>query len=108
MRIQLQVLKSKVARRILWLFVLSAGIPLIIISTISYNYISSKLESDTATQINREARSLGLAMLDHFLSSESNLKIVENGLKVMPDLSFFATNESLKNNFKTIYIKKIN
>ena len=106
MRIQLQILQSKVARRILWLFVLSAGIPLLIISLISYNYISAKLESDTATQINREARSLGLAMFDHLLASEANLKIIENGLKVISDVSIYAENESLKNNFKTIYIKK--
>ncbi|GEM_PF-2415513 len=106
MKFESRALNSSVAKRIFWLFFLSAGIPLLTISLISYSYISNRLEQESSHQIYRESRALGLAIYDRFISLESNLKTIENGIKNSQGIPTYADDEWLRTIFDSVYIKQ--
>jgi diguanylate cyclase (GGDEF)-like protein len=107
MKFESRALNSNVAKRIFWLFFLSAGIPLLTISLISYHHISERLEQDSSHQIYRESRALGLSIYDRLITLESNLKTIESGLKNNLDVSVYANDEWLRSIFESVYIKQI-
>ena len=57
------VFRSRVAKRIFGLFILAAFIPIILISFISFNYISTQLDNEARRQLYRESRGVVLMNL---------------------------------------------
>lgn len=98
------VFKSKVAKRIFGLFILAAFIPVILISLISFNYISTQLDQETRRQLYRESRSLGLVIFDRLTSLDINIKIIVSGLQRGVSPEFFEKDEWLQTIFKALFI----
>ena len=98
------VFKSKVAKRIFGLFILAAFIPVILISLISFNYISTQLDQESRRQLYRESRSLGLVIFDRLTSLDINIKIIVSGLQRGVSPEFFEKDEWLRTIFKALFI----
>lgn len=106
MKITNQLLKSKVARRILVLFVLSSVIPLATIYLITLSHVSETLEQETSRQLYRESRALGLSIYDRLLLLESTLKTVEKSLLENSDIRDYKNDEWLMMLFRSLSVKQ--
>ena len=104
MAFEIKSLRSRVSKRIFTLFVLSAFIPLLTISLISFKQISEQLYKESKRQVYRESRALGLTIYDRFLSLETNLKLISNILESSSGRISMAEDIWLRSIFSSIYI----
>lgn len=96
--------KSKVAKRIFGLFILAAFIPVILISYISFNYISTQLDEQTRRQLYRESRASGLLIFDRLTSLDMNINIIASELHRGALPASLEKDEWLQTLFKALFI----
>jgi HAMP domain-containing protein len=76
MRIRLGILKTRVARRILFLFVLCAILPVSVLSFISYFSVRNQLLNESQSQLGGMTKNAGLAVAERFQFLESTARLV--------------------------------
>ena len=96
MFIQIKFLSSKVAKRIFFLFVIAAIIPISFVGFLSYNYIVSLLTNQKYEQLSASSKSYGMAVYDRILLAEEQFINLGNELT--------NSNEIKTNNNKFNYI----
>jgi len=74
MKFQAEFLRSKLARRIVWLFFLSALVPIIATALLSYTYVSDLLIQQSQTQMRHAGKLYGMAVLERLLFIEDKLR----------------------------------
>ncbi len=74
MKFRHQFLRSKFARRIVWLFFLSALVPIIATALLSYTYVSDLLIQQSQTQMRHAGKLYGMAVLERLLFVEDKLR----------------------------------
>lgn len=70
MQIHLKFLSSKVARRIFFLFVIAAVIPIAVVGALSYNYVTSLLVAQSQDHLAGSSKTYGMAIYDRILHAE--------------------------------------
>ena len=103
-KVNLEIFTSRVAKRLFGLFVLSALIPLITISYISYKQISNQLDIETRRYLHRESKAYGQVIYDRLLSLEANMNIIKNELQHGVTNDILAGDEWLRSIFNAIYV----
>jgi diguanylate cyclase (GGDEF)-like protein len=68
-----EIYKTKLSRRLFSQFFISAFIPVLVLSVISFYTVSELLERNATRQIYAESRAVGLTLYDRILTAESNL-----------------------------------
>jgi len=74
MKFQYDFLRSKVARRVVWLFFLSALVPLAATAFFSFTYITDLLVEQSYKQLQHAGKLYGMAVLDRLLIVDSKLR----------------------------------
>ena len=67
-------LRSKVTRRVVWLFFLSALFPIILIALLSYTYVSDVLIQQTHSQLRHKSKLYGMSILEKLLFIDDKLR----------------------------------
>jgi diguanylate cyclase (GGDEF)-like protein len=93
--------KSKFSRQIFFQYFISAIIPVLVLSFLSYLSISDLLNKNANRQIYAESRAIGLTLFDRFLNIESNLVFSSNYLDKKEELNKYLW---LNKMFHSIYI----
>ena len=70
------VIRSKVAHRIVLLFVLCALLPVIILASLSYYEVSSQLRDDSEKRLSQASKNQGMAILQRLQILESELDVL--------------------------------
>ncbi len=70
MKVQRKFLSSKVARRLFFLFVLAALVPITLVAILSYNYVNSLLYEHSREHLIASSKSYGMTIYDRLLIAE--------------------------------------
>jgi HD-GYP domain-containing protein (c-di-GMP phosphodiesterase class II) len=81
MKIDTRIIKSKLGRRILFMFGLCALLPITALAVSSYFQVSKQLEKQEYRRLNREAKSHGLTIYERLIFLESELGIIATLIK---------------------------
>ncbi len=68
------LLRSKVARQLLWSFLLSAGIPVSVLAVLTFADVSTGLREQSRERLHRAAKSSGLLLLDRLVATRDFLQ----------------------------------
>ncbi len=93
--------QSRFSRQIFILFLLSALVPVTVLSSFAYFTISDQLEADINRQISSESRALGLTLFDRLQGLESSLRFVSSMTDIIPETMSF---EWLSEMFTSLYV----
>ena len=109
MNIQKLFLKSKVARRIFFLFIFCALLPLFIIAGITYTSVSSQLTRQANARLRQSCKIKGEEIYNKFFSLEMELKMAASIARTWTkntDISdtFIAFKDELQKHFKGIAV----
>ncbi len=74
MKIERTFLKSRVAKRIFTLFIISALLPVLILAVLSYREIDSLYNEQVSNHLKQNAKSYGLSLYDRLLVIEEKLR----------------------------------
>lgn len=88
MRIEGTFLKSKVAKRIFLLFLLSALIPMCILATVGYLQIETYLDQQSQTDLSSTTSRVFRSLVERVHLSRSQLKILANTLESVDGVTF--------------------
>ncbi len=106
MKIDATFLRSKVARRIFMLFVLSALLPIATLALLSFHQVSQQLYTDGQRQLHRDSKAIGMALLEKLSSLETTLRFIAAQLETRSAFSragrIDATNPGLQSRFKAL------
>ncbi len=94
---------SKFSRQIFFQYFISAIVPVLVLSFISYSSISELLNKNANRQIYAESRAIGLTLFDRFLNLESNLAFSTNYIEKKDELTQYTWLGKL---FHSIYIQE--
>ncbi|NIM49205.1 MAG: HD domain-containing protein [Gemmatimonadales bacterium] len=84
MAIQTAFLRTRVARRILGLFVLCAMVPLVLLASISYVLVTRQLNNQSRERVQQASKIAGMGLLERLQFFEADLRIVASGLRARP------------------------
>lgn len=87
MRIQLAFLQSKVARRIFGLFVLSALLPILLTTYLSYDQVRDLIEKDRIIQLSRESKLLSMVTYERLLNIAYRLNTLPKNIETENSLN---------------------
>ena len=87
MKIELTFLRSKVARRIVMLFIFCALVPIVALATISFIQVTNQLYDQGKRQLRESNKALGMSILERLSSIENELKIFSSSLNSSPRAS---------------------
>jgi putative nucleotidyltransferase with HDIG domain len=76
MKIETTFLHSKLARRIFWLFVLCALIPITVLAAVSLRNVTAQLEEQSRRQLHQMSRDEAMALYERLNFLEANMKLV--------------------------------
>ena len=114
MVLQLKFLSSKVAKRIFFLFVIAAIIPISFVGFLSYNYIASLLTNQKHEQLSASSKTYGMAIYDRMLLAEeqftrlSNELAKSNAINIENENFDFTQNNSSMSLFSDVSIHPFN
>ena len=74
MKAEIGFLRSKVTRRIVWLFFLSALFPIILFALLSFTYVSDVLVQQAHSQLNHTGKLYGGSVLERLLFIDDKLR----------------------------------
>ena len=74
MKAEIGFLRSKVTRRIVWLFFLSALFPIILFALLSFTYVSDVLVQQAHSQLNHTGKLYGTSVLERLLFIDDKLR----------------------------------
>lgn len=81
MKLQTAFLHSKLARRIFWLFVLCALVPITVLALVSLRNVSSQLEEESHSQLHQDAREEAMIVYERLSFLEADLKLVARSIR---------------------------
>jgi HD-GYP domain-containing protein (c-di-GMP phosphodiesterase class II)/HAMP domain-containing protein len=70
-------LSSRVARRIFFLMLVSALVPILSFAVLSFRQVTRQLESDATARLQQDSKQLGMAVLERLLLLEATLAVYE-------------------------------
>ena len=101
MKIRTAFLHSKVARRIVILFVSCALLPVTILAAVSFYEVSSQLREESEKQLMRASKGQGMAIYERLETLDSDLQLLSSQPKeLMPT----ATRKALQFKFEDLSI----
>jgi HD-GYP domain-containing protein (c-di-GMP phosphodiesterase class II) len=74
------VLRSRVARRVFFLFVLCALVPLSTLAYVSFDKVTAQLHADATQRLRNASKSTGMALLERLLLLDSQLAMLGSSL----------------------------
>ena len=80
MRLQLSVFRSKVALRILVLFILCALVPIAILAVVSFTHVARQLTEQSEKRLHERSKSTALAIYERLLFLDATLKDAQSHL----------------------------
>ena len=80
MRLNLGFIRSKVTRRVVWLFFLSALVPITAMAVFSFTYINDLLVEQAYRQLQHAGKLYGMSVLDRLLIIDDKLRILSENL----------------------------
>lgn len=78
MKLPATFLRSKVARRIVLLFVSCALLPVTVLAVVSFYEVSSQLREESQKRLTQASRSQGMAIYEHLEVLDSDLQVLSN------------------------------
>ena len=101
-------LRSKVARRIFFLFVICALIPLSMLAYFSFSRVTAELSLQADTRLHQACKASGMSILEHLAFLEDDLELISSTIHkgrtaspVASDKEFF---DSLRERFKSLVL----
>ncbi len=76
MKLKATFLRSKVAHRILMLFILCALIPIAVLTIISFSHVTKQLNEQSQKQLSQASKTQGMSILGRLRSLEAEMKII--------------------------------
>ncbi|MEE8605929.1 MAG: HAMP domain-containing protein, partial [Candidatus Aminicenantaceae bacterium] len=80
MKIEKNFLRSKVARRIAFLFILCALLPIVTLAILSYNQVTKHLREQSLTRLRQTAKTMSISIYERMLFLEADLIRVASNL----------------------------
>lgn len=105
-------LKSKIARRIFFLFIGCALLPLTVLTTLTFIHVTRQIKIQSLERLQQSAKIHGLSIYERFLSMESDMQFMATTLKqnkTTPSFSaFFDTlfQERLSQRYEALFLLK--
>src|ERR1041385_6760451 len=81
MKIELTFLHSKVRRRIFFMFVSCALLPISILAVISFFQVASKLRSQNQTELRQASKARGMTILERLETLDAEIRTIALGLQ---------------------------
>ncbi|MEJ2360430.1 MAG: EAL domain-containing protein [Gammaproteobacteria bacterium] len=81
MKFKTAFIRSKVARRVVWLFVLSSLLPVVAIAFFSFTYISDLLIKQSYKELQHSSKLYGMAVMDRLTYVDNEMRELTNRLK---------------------------
>ena len=81
MKFEKTFLKSKVAQRIAFLFILCALIPIISLAILSFNQVTKQLRGQSLARLRQTSKTLSMAIYERLLFLEADMKRVASGIR---------------------------
>jgi putative nucleotidyltransferase with HDIG domain len=78
MKIDRSFLRSRVARRIFFLFVLCALVPIIVLAILSFRQVTVQLHQQSQSRLRQATKAVGVAIYERLLVLEAEMKIIES------------------------------
>jgi HD-GYP domain-containing protein (c-di-GMP phosphodiesterase class II)/HAMP domain-containing protein len=94
-------LSSRVARRIFFLMLVSALVPILSFAVLSFDQVTRQLESDAGARLQQDAKQLGMAVLERLLLLEATLAVYQPAADAGELPGFF------RERFRTIELREI-
>jgi putative nucleotidyltransferase with HDIG domain len=82
MRIETTFLHSKLARRIFWLFVLCALVPITVLALVSLRNVSAQLKEQSLRELHQVSRDEAMSIYERLSFLEANLRLVAFSVRV--------------------------
>ncbi len=73
-------LRSKVARRILGLFICCAMLPITVLAVLSFTHVTRQLNEQSQKRLHQATKAVGMAIYERLLFLENEMKVVGSGL----------------------------
>jgi len=86
MQINYAFIRSKVARRVIWLFFISALMPIAITAAYSFTYVNDLLVNQSYQQLQHASKLYGMAVLDRLLFVDSKLRQMSHSVNISPQM----------------------
>jgi len=84
MKLESTFLRSKLARRIFWLFVLCALIPISVLAVVSLRKVTDQLKEQSRRQLHQVSRDEAMAIYERLSFLEADLKLVAFSIRDLP------------------------
>lgn len=85
MKLEKGFLRNKVAKRVVWLLLLSALTPIIATTIVSFTYVTNLLTEEANAQLQRASKLYGMSLFDKLLLVEDKLKFTASLIKTGQD-----------------------
>jgi putative nucleotidyltransferase with HDIG domain len=109
MKIEKTFLKSKVAQRIAFLFIMCALLPIAMLAILSFNQVTKHLREQSLTRLNQTSKTLSMAIYERLLFLEADMIRMVSDIHASPQhsspFSLSSDDESKKKRFKGIVIQ---
>lgn len=106
MKLDTMFLRSKVARRIFVLFMISAVVPIVALALVSFNQVNTLLREQSTVQLHSETKAAGMAILERLAFLRNELKALTSLLNknTSPHVSLLTgdARKRLASNFRSI------
>ena len=81
MKLSLEAFRSRVARRVLLLFVLCALVPVTVLAAVSYTHVRSQLERQSRARLAEVSKNAGMAVMERLLFLEGKLAVLASTVR---------------------------
>ena len=81
MKIELTFLSSKVARRIFFLFVLSALLPIVMLGALSLGQVHRQMGEQISRQLHNQSKSIGVALVERLVVLDAELSLTVDRIR---------------------------
>src|SRR5215813_9387124 len=99
-------LHSRLARRIFWLFVVCALLPIATLTVISFSGVSSELKQQSRRRLHQATHDVGMSIYERLLLLDANLKLIqrdtENPAVAGNNVSLSATSAKNETHFEAV------
>jgi putative nucleotidyltransferase with HDIG domain len=86
MKIEKAFLRSKVARRILILFILCSLVPITILAILTYSNMTQQLYQQSQRELQQISKSIGMAIFERLILVESEMRMVSANIDLMDQI----------------------
>lgn len=81
MKIELDFLRSRVARRVFGLFVISSLLPIAMLGLLSFEHVQGQLSEQSYRQLHRDSKAIGMTIVDRLSILETELELIAERLQ---------------------------